>query len=61
MTATSPAAPVLTVPIAQLTVAVPEQVPCVVAEETNVRPAGSASETLTAAAGLGPLLWTVRV
>ena len=51
---TSLAAPALTVPRSQLTVVVPEQVPCVVVEETNVTPAGSASETLTAAAGLGP-------
>ena len=61
MTVTSPAAPVLTVPIAQLTVVVPEQVPAVELADTSVRPAGSGSETLTPAAGLGPALWTVSV
>ena len=61
VTVTSLAAPALTVPIVQLIVVVPEQVPCVELADTSVRPAGSGSETLTAAAGLGPLLWTVRV
>ena len=61
MTVTSLGGPALTVPTAQVIVVVPEQVPCVELADTSVRPAGSGSETLTAAAGLGPLLWTVKV
>ncbi len=61
MIVTSLAAPALTVPRLQLTVAVPEQVPFVVAVDTCVRPAGKVSETVTPAAGLGPLLRSVSV
>jgi hypothetical protein len=61
VTVTSLGAPALTVPRSQLTVALPEQEPFVEEAETSVSPAGSASETVTAAAGLGPALWTVSV
>src|SRR5438477_343643 len=61
VTVTSLAAPAATVPRLQVTVAVPEQLPAVVEADTYVRPAGRVSETLTPAAALGPLLWTVRV
>ena len=59
VTVTSLAAPALTVPIAHVTVVVPEQVLWLAVADTSVTPAGSGSETLTAAAGLGPALWTV--
>src|SRR4051794_24617765 len=61
VTVTSFAAPALTVPRTQLTVLVPEQVPWVDDAETSVRPAGSGSDSDTAAAGLGPALWTASV
>ena len=54
VTVTSPAAPVLTVPIAQLTWSCRSRSPASELADTSVRPAGSGSETLTAAAGLGP-------
>src|SRR5215213_7983506 len=61
VTVASLAAPALRVPIAQVTVDVPEHVPLVELAETTVRPVGNVSETDTPAAGLGPLLWAVIV
>jgi hypothetical protein len=54
-------APLASAPSMQVTVAVPEQLPAVVADDTNVARAGSGSVTVTAAAGLGPELWTWSV
>src|SRR5947207_5638302 len=61
VTVTSLAAPAFTVPMLQLTVPVPEQVPFVDVADTDVRPARSGSESVTPAAALGPLSWTVSV
>src|SRR3954470_13943156 len=44
-------------PIAHVTLAVPAQLPCPAALETNVTPAGSGSITLTPVAGLAVLLF----
>src|SRR6185295_5688353 len=49
------------VPSEQVTVVVPLQLPCVGVAETNVVPAGIASDTLTFAAAVGPPLLTVIV
>jgi hypothetical protein len=49
------------VPRAHVTVVVPLHDPTVVADETNVAPAGNASVKVTAVAANGPLLTTVAV
>jgi len=49
------------VPMEQVTVVVPEQVPCVETAETKVGPAGSVSVRFTFVAGDGPLLVIVSV
>jgi hypothetical protein len=54
-------APLFSVPMEQVTVAVPLQVPDVDAAETNVTVAGRVSLTLTPVAVLGPALFTVMV
>ena len=61
VTVTSLAVPELIVPMLQLTVVVPEQVPFVELAETNVSPVGKGSDTPTPAAVLGPALWTFKV
>ena len=45
-------------PKSQVTIVVPEHVPCVALTETKVTPAGKASETITPVAGDGPLFVT---
>jgi len=49
------------VPRAQVTVVVPEQLPWLELVETKLAPPGSMSVTLTPAAGFGPVLETVKV
>ena len=61
MIATVAVAPEAIVPSAQVTVAVPEQVPWQGVAEANVTPAGSVSVTVDALAESGPALATVRV
>src|SRR3954470_24220212 len=61
VTVTSPAVPELMVPRSHETVALPVHVPLVAEDDTNVMPAGSGSDTLTPAAGLGPALCTTIV
>jgi hypothetical protein len=51
-------APLVNVPIEQVTVLVPLQLPSVVADETNVVLAGNVSVTVTPVAELGPLFVT---
>src|SRR5215510_7838506 len=50
--------PGASVPIEQLTVLVPEQLPCVEFADTKLNPLGSTSVTVTVVASLGPLLVT---
>src|SRR4051812_17327319 len=57
VTVTSPV-PELMVPRSHETVALPVHVPLVAEDDTNVMPAGSGSDRLTPAAGLGPALCT---
>src|SRR5262249_8909478 len=54
-------APAATDPRLQVTVAAPEQVPTLVDDDPKLTPAGSVSMTVTATAGLGPSLRTMRV
>src|SRR5262249_12919563 len=54
-------APAAIVPMLQLRIAPPVQVPCVVVAETKVLPAGIGSETLTPVSVSGPLFLTTIV
>ncbi len=54
-------APLASVPRLHVTVVVPVQVPTLGVADTKVKPAGSVSVTVTAAAGEGPALETVMV
>jgi hypothetical protein len=53
--------PLATDPNVQVTVEVPEQLPWLVEEETNVVPAGIVSTSWLAAAATNPKFWTLIV
>jgi hypothetical protein len=53
--------PLATDPNVQVTVEVPEQLPWLVEEETNVVPAGIVSTSWPAAAAANPKFWTLIV